>query len=730
MTKRFWRISAVLVAVIGLLSCSTTKVLQDNEYRLAKNTIEVKNDKHFNTNQLQAYLKQKPNSYFIFGWNPFLNVYNWQNGKGKGWDKLVQKVGVAPVVYDADQVDNTIANLENRLEYLGYYNSKVESQISVKRRKVNVTYNVTLGKRYPIESISYTVPAEGDFDEDFLADTSSLSVKVGDYLSEAALEAETERSSAVLRNKGFYTFNKNYYFFEADTISKPGSALLHLTINEYTRNESEKDASPIRKFFFKDVTITYPKTLNIREKVLRDLSTIHPGDPYSSDIVNQTYSRLSALKVFSSVNIGMNQVDTNLVDCSISVTQSKLQGIKLNLEASTNSSGLLGISPQISYYHKNIFRGGEWLNLSFMGNFQFMLRDAVRSNEFGVSGSLSFPKFFPLPYRYFKGAVPRTDVNLTYNYQDRPEYTRNIIATSYGYNGSVGNKFYYQAYPLQLNIVRLFNLDPDFYEDLADDPFLRNAYQNHFDLGSGLTLYYTTNAESIPKETYFYTRFQFDIAGNMLSLFNPLMKKDSNGSGIIWNTPYSQFVRSEITLGRTWIFGKNDGQSVATRLLAGAGFAYGNSSALPFEKHFYAGGSNSLRGWQARTVGPGLSQMDKTFVIPNQTGDMKLEANIEYRFNMFWKVAGAVFADAGNIWTLKDDGTESGKASMLRWDTFGESIAANWGVGLRLNFGFLLLRVDMGIKVHDPARENKWVTPNQWFKRDGYALHFGVGYPF
>ena len=730
MTKRFWRISAVLVAVIGLLSCSTTKVLQDNEYRLAKNTIEVKNDKHFNTNQLQAYLKQKPNSYFIFGWNPFLNVYNWQNGKGKGWDKLVQKVGVAPVVYDADQVDNTIANLKNRLEYLGYYNSKVESQISVKRRKVNVTYNVTLGKRYPIESISYTVPAEGDFDEDFLADTSSLSVKVGDYLSEAALEAETERSSAVLRNKGFYTFNKNYYFFEADTISKPGSALLHLTINEYTRNESEKDASPIRKFFFKDVTITYPKTLNIREKVLRDLSTIHPGYPYSSDIVNQTYSRLSALKVFSSVNIGMNQVDTNLVDCSISVTQSKLQGIKLNLEASTNSSGLLGISPQISYYHKNIFRGGEWLNLSFMGNFQFMLRDPVRSNEFGVSGSLSFPKFFPLPYRYFKGAVPRTDVNLTYNYQDRPEYTRNIIATSYGYNGSVGNKFYYQAYPLQLNIVRLFNLDPDFYEDLADDPFLRNAYQNHFDLGSGLTLYYTTNAESIPKETYFYTRFQFDIAGNMLSLFNPLMKKDSNGSGIIWNTPYSQFVRSEITLGRTWIFGKNDGQSIATRLLAGAGFAYGNSSALPFEKHFYAGGSNSLRGWQARTVGPGLSQMDKTFVIPNQTGDMKLEANIEYRFNMFWKVAGAVFADAGNIWTLKDDGTESGKASMLRWDTFGESIAANWGVGLRLNFGFLLLRVDMGIKVHDPARENKWVTPNQWFKRDGYALHFGVGYPF
>ena len=724
------RILTIIIAAICLMSCSTTKVLQDNEYRLAKNDIEVVNDKHFNTDQLQPYLKQKPNAYFIFGWNPFLNVYNWQNGKGKTWDKLIKKVGIAPVVYDAELVESSITNLENRLEYLGYFNSKVDSRISVKRRKVNVTYDVTLGKRFPIKSIDISLPEHGEFKSEFLADTSSMTVKVGDYLSEAALESETDRFSAVMRNQGFYTFNKNYFFFEADTLACPDSALLYLTVKEYTRNETAKEAAPIRKFYFNNVNITYPKTLNIREKVLRDLSTIHSGTQYSSNVVNQTYSRLSALRVFSSVNIGMNQVDTNLVDCSISVAQSKLQGVKFNLEGSTNSSGLLGISPQLSYYHKNIFRGGEWLNLSFMGNFQFKFNEDIRSNEFGVSAGLSFPKFFPLPYRYFKGAVPRTDVNVTYNYQDRPEYKRNIIATSYGYNGSVGSRFFYQAYPLQLNVVHLFNLNPDFYETLADDPFLRNAYQNHFDLGSGMTLYYTTNAESIPKETFFYTRFQFDIAGNMLSLFNPLMEKDSNGAGMIWNTPYSQFVRSELTLSKTWVFGRNDGQSIATRILAGAGYAYGNSTALPFEKHFYAGGANSLRGWQARTVGPGLSPMDNSFVIPNQTGDMKLEANIEYRFDMFWKIAGAVFADAGNIWMLKDDGTESGKESMIRWDTFGDSIAANWGVGLRLNFGFLLLRLDMGMKVHDPARKIKWVAPNQWLKKDGYVLHFGVGYPF
>ena len=722
-------LSAILLAM-AVVSCSTTRVLQEDQYRLADNNIQVTNDKKFNTASLTPYIKQKPNPSVMFGWNPFLSVYNWSNGKGKGWDRFVQRIGQAPVIYDADLVESSIENIENHLEYQGYYGSSVEADIKVKKKKVSVSYDVTLGKRYPISSIEYVLPQRGEFRNAFLQDTSSLSLRVGDYLSEASLETESELSGSAMRNEGFFDFSKNNFFFEADTLSVPDVAALKVTINEYTRNENPRDASPIRRFYIDKVDISYPENLNIREKVLRELTTIYPGQVYSEDVVNNTYSRLSSLKIFSTVNIGMTPKDTNLVDCSITLSQSKLQGVQVNLEASSNSSGLLGISPQLSYYHNNVFRGGEILNLSFMGNFQFKFNDSVRSNEFGVSGGLSFPKFFPLPYSLFTGAIPRTDVNLSYNYQDRPEYTRYIISTSYGYSGNVSNKFFYQAYPLQMNIVRLFNLDPDFYNSLAADPFLKNAYQNHFDLGSGLMLSYTTDASSIPEKSFFYTRFQFDIAGNLLSCFNNLMKQDTNGSRMIWNTPYSQFVRGEITLGRTWVFGRNSGQSVATRLLAGAGYAYGNSTALPFEKHFYAGGSNSLRGWQARTVGPGLSVMDDSFVIPNQTGDMKLEANIEYRFNMFWKFAGAVFVDAGNIWTLRNKGEGNSDQSMFRLDTFGESIAANWGLGLRLNFGFLLLRLDMGMKVHDPARVQKWVSPEQWLKRDGYALHFGVGYPF
>lgn len=728
--KAAYRISILAIILMAALSCSTTRVLEDGQYRLASNKIKIDNSRSFNPSVLDPYLKQKPNSYFIFGWNPFLNIYNWQNGKGQLWDRFVQKIGVAPVVYDPDMVDSSIENLRNHLTYLGYYNSTVTSNIAVKKKWVDVTYNVTLGKRYPIKKISYVLPKNEEFSEIFLRDTSNLSIKAGDFLSESALQAETERSCAVLRNQGFYNFSKNYYFFEADTLDVKDSALLQLTINEYTRNETAKDAQPIRKFYINEVQITYPNTLNFRKSILKELTTIRPGDVYSADEINRTYSRLSALKVFSSVNIGMTPVDTNLINCSISLAQSKRQGFKFNLESSVNSTGLFGISPQVSYYHKNIFRGGEWLNLNFMGNFQLKFNDEIRSNEFGVAAGLSFPKFFPLPYRFFSGAIPRTDVNLSYNYQSRPEYTRNIISVTYGYNGNLKRRLFYQAYPLQMNVVKLFDIDQKFYSSLVNDPFLRNAYQDHFDLGSGAILYYTTNPDNTPKRPHFYTRVQFDIAGNMLSAFKPIMQKNDSGEGMLWSTPFSQFVRGELTLSKTWFLGKNSKQSIATRLQAGAGYAYGNSTSLPFEKHFYAGGSNSLRGWQARTVGPGLAPMDTSFVIPNQTGDMKLEANIEYRFDMFWKVAGAVFVDAGNVWALKADSSEEGQASLFRWQDFGRSIAANWGIGLRLDFGFLLLRVDMGMKIHDPARKQRWVSPEQWFKRDNYAVHFGVGYPF
>lgn len=715
-------------------SCSTTRVLGDGQFRLADNKVVVDNDRKFNTKEIESYIKQKPNSYIIFGWNPFLNIYNW-SGKNadKGINKFLRKIGTAPVVYQPSQVEASVENINRHLEYLGYYGSDVRSEVRVNGKRVTVTYSVTLGRRYRIGNVSFAVP-DGEFKEDFYADTAAVSIRPGDFLSEDALEKETERAASMFRRKGYFGFTKNYFSFEADTLARRDTADLLMTVKEYTRNQTAEYARPHRKYFFGDVSISYDNDLKFNDRVLKNICTIRPGAMYDEREVNTTYSRLSALRLFSGVNVALNPRDSGIVDCDISLTKSRTQGFKVNLEGSTNSTGLIGISPQVSYYHKNIFHGGQWLNLGFLGNFQFKYDDrSVKSNEFGVSAGLSFPEFLGLPNSIFHGpSVPRTEINASYNYQNRPEYTRNMISTSFGYSGSLREgKFYYQFYPIQAKIVRLSNLDQNFYTTLSGNPFLRDAYQNHFDVGSGLVAYYTTSSSLVPKETYEYLRLQLDASGNVLSLFNKAMRRDDYGSRLIWNTPYSQYIRSELTLGKTFVFGRNDRQALATRIMGGVGYAYGNSSALPFEKQFYSGGANSMRGWQARALGPGHAKADTTFVIPSQTGDVKLEANLEYRFPLFWKLCGAVFADVGNIWTLKETDGDDGSHTHFDLKNLAASLAADWGIGLRVDLNFLILRLDMGMKVYDPSLDTaRWRSPSQWLKKDGYTLHFGVGYPF
>ena len=722
-----------LAAVILILpaACSTTRVLGDGEYRLAHNSVTVVNDEKYSEKDIARYIRQKSNSYLVFGWNPFLNLYNLSK-KDKGvFNKVIHGIGTAPVVYDATLTDASVENISTHLEYIGYYGSSVHAIESFHKKKVSVEYEVTLGQRYPISSISYVLPDNEGFVSDFMADTLNISVKPGDFLSEESLEAETVRAAAHFRELGYYGFSKNNYSFEADTISNPKVAALELRVHEYTRNETAAEARPIGRYHFGEVAYSYPKSLKFRQKVLRGMNTIQPGDLYRESTVNNTYNRLTALRLFSSVGIELTATDSSLVDCEVSLTPGRLQGIKLGIEGSTNSSGLMGISPEISYNHNNIFKGGEQLTLSFMGNFQFKPSSSTNSTELGVSLSLSLPRFLGVNQRRFTKTVPSTEFKVSYNYQDRPEYLRNILTFSYGYTGSRG-KLYYQFSPSRLDIVRLYNIEESFYESLSDNPFLRNAYQDHFDLGSTVVLAWTNNSLANSTGSYWTVRFGFDASGNLLSLFKGLMSKDEDGAGMIWGTPFSQYVRAEASVVRSWGFGRNDGQSVAVRLLAGAGYAYGNSSTMPFEQHFYSGGASSLRGWQVRSIGPGFSKLDESFVIPNQTGDIKLEANIEYRFDMFWKLAGALFVDAGNVWTYQNGSSDNSSLGELHWDSLAESIAANWGLGLRLDFSFLLLRLDLGMIVHDPSRDShdRWLAPSEWLGKDGYAVHFGVGYPF
>lgn len=704
--RKVFSILAVTAGVgFAISSCGAGLELAEGEYELKQNRIAILGGE-LASRDVSPYIKQQPS----------------------GFSLLRKK----PVPFSPRLMESSAENIKSHLDYLGYYNSNVQTYVTIRKDKAYASYLISPGERYRISEIRYALPDRGHFAEDFYADTSNISIHPGDYLSEAVLEAESERSAAAMRTKGYYGFNKNYYFFEADTLSGPDAVVLEMRVNEYTRNESPSSAQPFRKSTISDVTLSHSASLPFKEKILRELNTVRPGTMYDESEINKTYHRLSELKVFNSVGIELTQTDTSHVRCDINLSESRIQGFKVELEASTNSTGLMGISPQLTYHHKNIFHGGEWLNLSFLGNFQFKLNDNTSSNEVGASAGLSLPRFLGVPYRHFAGQnIPRTEIKASFSYQDRPEYTRSMLSLSYGYSGSTGNgHISYQVYPLQANIVRLFDLDADFSHILVYNPFMRYAYQNHFDAGMGGLVYYSRPSPS----SMSYVRTSFDLSGNALSLFNHVLQHNENGQSLIWGVPFTQFVKGEVNAGKTWKLGLEGTHSIATRVIAGVGRAYGNSTAVPFEKQFYCGGANSMRGWQARALGPGSSPVNDLFSIPSQTGDIKLEANLEYRFGLLWKLNGAVFTDVGNVWNWDSDieGMDFGK-------DFYKTLAADWGFGLRCDLGFFVVRVDMGMKVYDPSRlsgipdiepQSAWLNPSQWLKRDGFAVHFGVGYPF
>lgn len=732
---------AITVATILFLaqSCSTTRVIGERNYRLQSNRITVLNEDRkepVRIAELTPYLKQKVTS----PWSPAYCIYNWQNGKGKGWDKFVTKLGKAPTIYDPSMVDKSCESITEHLEWMGYYDSKVEPRIDIHKRKVKVNYEVTLGKRFIIGDFDIKYPG-GEFGESFESIRKNIGIHSGDYLSTTSLEQEMTRLTSMMRDMGYYNFNSSNILFTADTLSDSGKADLLMDIREYSRGATSTSAKPLRKYTIDSVKISLPVSLKFREKRLGNINLLKRGSLYSQTAINRTYNRLSGIRAFSSVNIQMEENSDTTVNCNIRLSKSKPKGFEVGLEASLNSDLLFGISPNLSFYNKNIFHGGEYFNASFMGNFQFKRREDktyIHSNEAGVSLGLSLPTFLGLPDRIFTGDnIPRTDFNLSYNFQDRPEYIRHIISGSFGYSGYVGKSqtFYYKFYPLQVNIVRIANADEEFIQSLSTNPFLANAYRDHLDIGISTNLTYSSRKGVLASNTdHFYTRFLFDASGAVVSLFNKTMKTNDDGMHCIWETPYAQYLRGELTFGKTWTFGKTTSQAIATRIVGGIGYAYGNSRELPFEKHFYAGGAYSLRGWQARTVGPGSVPINKSFVIANQTGDIKLEANIEYRIHMVWKLEGAAFLDAGNVWTMNEtspDGSDT--SSLLTPQTFLRSIAANWGIGLRLDLNFLVLRLDWGMRIHNPVAvsgPSGWVNPKMWVKKDGYAVHFAVGYPF
>ena len=713
------RIALAVISLFAVISCSTTKLLPDGTYRLVSNKVTFEGEK-LSPAEVTSYIRQQPNKGLVFGWSPALAIYNWSNGSGEGINRFWEAMGSAPVVFDPTQVQSSCDNITAHLATIGYYGSKVRGEIDYKGRLARVRYVVQPGKRYPIDTIIFDVP-NSDFGAAFKADSANITIHPGDYLSEKALEAETVRGAAVFRNLGYYGFNKNHYFFEADTLTD--RTTLYYRIRGYTRGEDPSFDAPIRKFRIGEVNIMHPEGIRFSESLLRKYNRIRPGAPYNERMINSTYNRLSSLKVFNNVTIETSPADSNTVDVNIHLDGTDQLGFKVNLEGSVNASGLLGFSPQLNFFHKNVFHGGEWLDLGFTGNWQWIPNSSVSSTELGVSASLSIPRLIGYSIGRIRGDnIPRTEFKVSFNYQNRPEYMRLLSTFNFGYSGQMRRNYFYQIYPLRLSVVKLSAISQDFLNTLYSYPYLWDTFEDQIDAGVGFMLYHTTDPAVVPKTSYHSERISLDLSGNVLSLLNPVLPEYAQSfvtMHTIFGLPYKQYIRAELDLARVVRFGWNDIHALAMHLVAGAGFAYGNSVAMPFEKQFYVGGANSMRGWNARTLGPGNQAMNSSFRIPSQTGNFKLEADLEYRFPAFWKLEGALFAEAGNVWEM---GT-----TPITWD----SVAADWGVGVRVNLDFILIRLDAGFRIHDPARAegDRWVQPRDWLHGSS-AIHFGVGYPF
>ncbi len=703
----------ILLACAAAVASSCAHTRRLSGYVLKKNSIEVTNSRSYPKSELSAYIKQSESG----------NKFNGIKG-----------LFSSPVMLDESLIEPSLEGMLRHLEYEGYYNSSIDTVITRKRRTAKVTYKVTLGKQYPISEIEYAI-ADPAIDSIYRADSANHTVKRGTILSESALEGEAERLAAMLRDKGYYGYTKNYMFNFADTTAVADSALLRIELRNYTRNELPSAARQLTPYTIRHVSYQMPQGLNVTPRFLGEINLLSSGMPYSETLISNTYQRFAANHIFNTVNISLTPVDsTGEVDCLIALTPSDLQNFEVNMEASTNSTGLIGITPSLTYNHYNLFGGGEVFTLGFRGNFQFKINESARSNEFAITTGLTFPKLLLLPFIESRTqTLPSTKVSLAYNYQNRPEYTRNILSATYGYSWAASRNLRYSVTLPGLSVIKIFNIDEDFYKNL-NSSYLQYQYQDHFDLGAAASIYYTTDPAVNPTGSYFYLRTDLASSGLLLNSGKNLWQENQRGERLIWGIPYAQYLRAQVSAVETLRFGSDNNFALAARLLAGVGYAYGNSSFLPLEQMFYAGGANSMRGWQSRTLGPGRSPLDDQFSIYNQVGDMRLEANLELRFPLFWKLSGALFTDWGNIWNLPKSSSltqedEDYALSVFSFKDMMRSGAMSWGLGARLDFGLLLVRVDVGFKGYDPESQH-WLAPREWVSRDGYAVHLGIGYPF
>ena len=780
----------LLLTLIGS-ACNVTRNIADGQYMLQRVRVETDKEaprkERIAKEEFMKFIRQSPNKRFLG-----TNLYVWlhesaDTTKHNWWNNWKRRSGEAPVLLDEKLTLRSNENLKIFMDSKGFFasTSTFEVDTTSRRKRATVTYRVRQRVPYLLSHITYEF-RDSLLEPLILADTINTLLHVGERFDITVLDAERERITDYLKDQGYYNFTIGNIEYEADTIMTPqrvglkmivkphltgyntrGEAIyaqnklyrygqINLLPNYKPSNDGERalDSAHLDTIVHRGLNIVYDRKLTLRPSVLRQAISFSPNDLYSVKELNRTYSDLMALGYFRSAKISFREtpktievadtiriVDQNdeqftikrheegILDCDILCTPTLRQSAKIELEASTTSS-FYGLKARVGYQNRNIFRGAESFEVSFSGGYEFMkAKDASmsRATELGITTGLTFPRFLLPGDPYFPSLIqPKTRLEASVNFQDRPYYRRTLTSIGLDYQWSNRGYSTFSFSPADINIIQVSRLDPEFLSQ-TQNQYLINSYKTQLMAGLNFSYGYNNQRRNLGGNAT-VVRFNFETSGNLIDGLKHLFsdKKEGQDYYTIFGIRYSQYFRTDLSLSRKIMLGEKT--AIAGRIYGGIARAYGNSDAVPFDRLFYAGGSNSMRGWAPRTLGPGAVP-EPASSFPTQLGDMKLEANLEFRFPIWGFVHGATFFDLGNIWYMKSNPAEYDEAAVFHMKDFYKQLGFNTGLGIRFDIKFAVLRLDWGLQLHNPNRPvgERWLDTFSWSHT---ALNFGVGYPF
>jgi outer membrane protein assembly factor BamA len=772
LNRRIPYIITLLIPIL-LFSCNATKYVPSDGYLLHNYKIEAGNGE-YEKKALNNYIKQKPNKRVLY-WKFYLSLYNLSNpSKDNGFHNWLRRIGEPPVVYDGQLKDNSTQQLKLYMNNKGFYHAVVSDTTLYRKKRAKVIYNVSPGGPYRIRDITYFFQ-DGTLAPMVLADTGNNRFRVGELFDMDVLQDEMMRIETVLRDSGYYSFSRDYVYYEADSSLGTNRVNITLGIRNYPSQDHlgnsihthhpvyrirdvymvtdyDVTASPAEQvsagsardtLVYDSVYVIFTEKPNIRPGMVTQKNYIIPGTRFDASNVQRTYRNLSSLSASRMVDIRFREVDTEqrLLDCDVLIAPATLQSYTVKLEG-TNSGGNFGAAANVGYLHRNLFGGSEQFELSFLGAIETLQETSPASDsvvdgggglnlmqEFGVEARLRIPKFL-LPfksYQFIRRFNPQTNIRLSYNYQRRPDYTRTLANASFGYEWRGSKEMLHRVYPLEASLI-LTPYKSDDFQQWLEGKYLYYSYEPHLIIDSRYSIIWS-NQKILKNQSFQDIRVNLETAGNLLyGGFSWLAQEPDSGNYQLLGVDFAQYVKADIDF-RSYTFLYED-ISLVLRGFAGVGFAYLNSSAMPFEKQYFSGGANSIRAWQVKSLGPGSYDDPDESEYPNQTGDVKLEANMEYRFKLFWKLEAAMFLDVGNIWSLSEEDNRAGAG--FEFNRFYKELAVGTGVGARAVFSFFIFRFDLGIPLRSPfpIEGSNWLPGNSGIKGRDLTFNLAIGYPF